>query len=344
MPSGNADSCVQPSRRAVLAGLSLLVAVAAAVLLRAVLETLAFAVTLAYVLYPLRQQVADRIESEWLAAAGVTAVAGTTAGVLLTPIAFVIYERRRQAINFVQSLPDTITLPIGETTYVIETSPVFEQATATVTGLAVAAAQAAPILALQAVVFVLVTFAVLYRPSAVQQAAVAVVPAEYHDLLAALHRRTADTLLAIYVLQAATALATFLLALAVFAGLGYGSPVFLAVLAGILQFIPVLGPSLLVGVLGVVELAAGRPVAAAVVTAVGLVVIGFLPDAVVRTRLARYTTDLPTSLYFVGFVGGVLTVGLVGFVLGPLVVALLVELVGLLATEAERDPELPIDE
>ncbi len=44
-----------------------------------------------------------------------------------------------------------------------------------------------------------------------------------------------------------------------------------------------------------------------------------------RPKLARYTTGLPASLYFVGFTGGVLTLGVIGFIAGPVVIALLVE-------------------
>ena len=53
----------------------------------------------------------------------------------------------------------------------------------------------------------------------------------------------------------------------------------------------------------------------------------------VRPRLARHTADLPGSLYFIGFTGGLLSVGPIGFIAGPLVVALLVEATELLASE-----------
>jgi predicted PurR-regulated permease PerM len=61
------------------------------------------------------------------------------------------------------------------------------------------------------------------------------------------------------------------------------------------------------------------------------VIIGLVPDLVVRPQLASRQAKLPVSLYFVGFVGGVLTVGVIGVVAGPLVVALLIETVQLLA-------------
>jgi predicted ATP-dependent serine protease len=55
------------------------------------------------------------------------------------------------------------------------------------------------------------------------------------------------------------------------------------------------------------------------------VIIGLVPDLVVRPQLASRQAKLPVSLYFVG---GVLTVGVIA---GPLVVALLIETVQLLA-------------
>ena len=57
-------------------------------------------------------------------------------------------------------------------------------------------------------------------------------------------------------------------------------------------------------------------------------IIGLVPDLVVRPQLASRQAKLPVSLYFVG---GVLTVGVIGVIAGPLVVALLIETVQLLA-------------
>lgn len=64
-----------------------------------------------------------------------------------------------------------------------------------------------------------------------------------------------------------------------------------------------------------------------------LIAIGLLPDVLVRPRLATRRAQLSASLYFVGFVGGVVTVGVIGVTAGPLVVALLVEVVTLLSDD-----------
>ena len=105
----------------------------------------------------------------------------------------------------------------------------------------------------------------------------------------------------------------------------------LAIVARILQSVPVLGPSVLIALLAAVDVAAGATARAVLVLVVVVVLIGAVSAAVIRPRLASWAADLRTSLYFIGFVGGVLTVGPIGFIVGPLVVALVVELVDLLS-------------
>ena len=86
----------------------------------------------------------------------------------------------------------------------------------------------------------------------------------------------------------------------------------------------------------------GRAIA---VLALGLVVVSFVPDAVIRTQLADRTGRISPGLYFVGFVGGILTLGAVGLIVGPLVVSLLLEVIDMLSeheTPADRIGE-PVD-
>jgi predicted PurR-regulated permease PerM len=164
------------------------------------------------------------------------------------------------------------------------------------------------------------------------------VPPEYRDVFHALNRRVRETLFGIYVLQAATAVGTFVVSLAVFAGLGYDAVFTLSVIAGVLQFIPVVGPSVLLGALAVADVAAGNVPRAVLVLTLGGVFIAIAPDAVIRPRLATWAAHLPMSLYFIGFTGGLLTVGAIGFIAGPLVVALLIELVNLLGNADPHGP------
>jgi predicted PurR-regulated permease PerM len=121
----------------------------------------------------------------------------------------------------------------------------------------------------------------------------------------------------------------------VFGALGYSGALTLAVVAGVLQFLPVVGPSVLVGALVVYQLLAGDAAAAALVGVAGAVFIGYLPDVLIRARLARRSADMPSTLYFTGFTGGLLTLGPVGIIAGLLAVALLVEGIELLSAETD---------
>ncbi len=326
------------NRRRLLGTLLVAVAALAAIVLAEVLRTVVFAVTVAYVLYPIRQRFVERGLSRRVACVATTAVAFVAAVLLVVPLLYVLYRRRADLIEIIGQIPDAVPITAGGFELVIEMVPYVAAAEAWVRGAALAVAAAAPRLVLELVVFTFLVYGILYRPGAVGTAVFGVVPAEYHDIPTRLHERTRETLYSIYVLQAATAAATFVLAVAVFWGLGYGSPVLLAVIAAVLQFVPVIGPSVLVAALAAGDVLVGETGRAVAVLALGLVVVSFVPDAVIRTQLADRTGRISPGLYFVGFVGGILTLGAVGLIVGPLVVSLLLEVIDMLSEhEAPAD-------
>jgi predicted PurR-regulated permease PerM len=297
------------------------------------LRTVVFAVTVAYVLYPLRRRLVGRGLSRRIACAAATAVAFLGATLLVAPLLYALYRRRSELIAILEGVPDIVPISVGGFVTVVEIAPCAAAAEVWLRDVALAVAAAAPVLVLELVVFTFLVYGILYRPGAAETAVLGVVPSEYHDIPTRLHERTRQTLYSIYVLQAATAAGTFVLALAVFRLLGYGSPVLLAVIAGVLQFVSVVGPSVLIVALGGGDLLVGETGRAVAVLAIGLVVVAFVPDAVIRTRLAGWTGKISPGLYFVGFVGGILTVGAVGVIVGPLVVSLLLEAIDMLSEE-----------
>lgn len=324
---------VTTRRQTVLVGSLGVAALVAAALLWEVLPMVFFAITIAYILYPLRQWLYGHGASGRLAAGICTASAFLAGLLLLLPMLAALYFRRQQLFNSLQQLPATIPISVGNFSYTIELASLFATAQSLSGDVAVTIAGAAPALALKVFLFTLVVYALLRRPHRVRRSLLRPVPPTYHDIVLSLHERTRSILYAIYVLQAAVAFGTFLIGYVVFLALGYPSAFTLAVIGGILQFIPILGPSVLVVALAGVEIVAGDTTGAITILVIGFVVIGFLPDALIRPRLARLTTGMPGSLYFVGFTGGVLSVGLVGLVAGPVVVALLAEAVSLLTAE-----------
>ena len=330
------------TRQYVLAGLFLVLAAIATFVLAAVVETIIIAITVAYVLYPLRQWLYRRGLSARISSALATATAGVAVVAIFTPFVYVLYRRRDEFIEALEGVPAEISVVVGGNEFVAETGPVVDTIEGVVVDLAVGLAVAAPRIALELTLFVFVIYAVLYKPDAAGNAAYNLVPPAYHDVIDRLHRRTKRTLYGIYVLQAATAAGTFAVALPLFWALGYGAPTTLAALAAILQFVPVVGPSLLIGLVAANDVLVGMPGRAATVAVLGLVLVGFAPDAIIRPKLAGITGDFTPVLYFIGFIGGILTIGAVGVIIGPLVVGLIAEVAELLSErESPQQTALP---
>lgn len=300
-----------------------------------ILNVVVFAITVAYVLFPLRMRLTRYGLSNRISSALATSVAFLFVVILVVPVVYVAHRRRGQLLGALEEIPDTVAVTLAGTELSVETAALAETAKSTISDLAVQVALAAPSLVLELAVFTLLLYGMLLRPSSIRDAAFELVPSAHHDILSRLHQRTRDTLYSIYVIQAATAVGTFLIALVVYLGMGYPSPLLLAVVSGILQFVPILGPSVLILGLAGWDVMLGDPNRAIVLVVVGLVLIGFVPDAIIRTRLAGRSGELPASLYFVGFVGGILTVGAIGIIVGPLVVALLIEVVDILSDHGE---------
>jgi predicted PurR-regulated permease PerM len=324
------------NREYVLAALLVALTALSALVLRAVLQTVVFAITVAYVAFPLKRRLARRRFSDRIASAITTVAVFVVVALVFAPLAVTLYQRRDQLIGFLQTLPESVSLSAGGSQWLVETDPIVSSVIATVRGLAVELAVAAPGLTLQLGLFALLLYGLLYKPKAIRDATFGAVPGQYHDILTRLHVRTRRTLFSLYILQVATAFGTFVIALTLFLALGYQGALSLAAIAGILQFIPILGPSILVVGLTANDLLLGNLTRAVATLVFGLVLVAFLPDAVLRTKLSGVTGEIAPSLYFVGFVGGVLTVGPIGIIVGPLVVALLVEAVDLLAENNTR--------
>ncbi|MFW5918733.1 MAG: AI-2E family transporter [Halanaeroarchaeum sp.] len=319
------------ARRRVLALVLAATLAVAMLVLHEVWGVVVFAVTIAYVLVPLRVRLTDRgFSDRW------ASVASTLAGLLaaVTPFAiagYLGYRRRDSITAFVQELPAEVVVTLFGAPTVIEVEAVAEALEASLSSAAVSTASALPELGLKATLFAFVVFGLLSSHEAVEHALIAAVPPDRRDIAQSLAGRARRTLHAIYVLQAATGAATFVVGVPVFWLLGYEIPVTLAFLSGLLQFLPIVGPSVLIAGLAAYHVVVGDMMAALAVVLFAGLIVAYLPDVIVRPRLSRRTGDLAGTLYFVGFVGGLLTVGPIGIVVGPLAVALVSEAMTLLS-------------
>jgi predicted PurR-regulated permease PerM len=293
--------------------------------------TVFFALTFVYVLFPWRSELVDRGLRPRLAASVLTAVAFVGVVGLFIPVLLVVYQRRGPILDFFGDAPEVIELSIAGFSYPLELAALVPVVRDTLSTAAVQVAQATPILAMKVFLFVFLVYALLYKPGGVRSLLFRTVPGDVQEELLAYHERIRETLYGLYFVQAATGVLTFLIALPVFAMLGYGAFFSIAVLSGVLQFVPILGPSVVVIAVAGVEAAGADLPQAILVLVLGLTLVGFLPDAILRPRLAKHSAGMPASLYFVGFLGGVFTVGPIGIIAGPLALSLLVQTVELFA-------------
>ncbi|MWV63552.1 AI-2E family transporter [Halorubrum sp. JWXQ-INN 858] len=326
------------SRRHVLGGLTVAAGLLAVVILSEVVATVFFAMTVAYVLGPVRRRLRQRGLSRRLSAIITSLAAFLAVVAVIAPLFVVLVVRLDEAVLFVESIPDAISLSARGFEYTVVTADVTAVVARWLIAAGTAIVAAAPVLIVKLALFAFVVYGLLVHERRTHRATLALVPLGHRDLAEALHERASRTLYGLYVVQAATGFATFLIAIPVFVAFGYPSPIALATLAGVLQFVPVLGPSVLVVALAGSELMLGDAVSAVGILVVGGLFIAAAPDLLVRPRLAAETAELPSTLYFIGFVGGVLTVGPVGVIAGPLVVAIVTELATRLSGELNAIP------
>ncbi|MFA9416177.1 AI-2E family transporter [Natrinema sp. HArc-T2] len=324
-------------RRYVLASVVVALGVVTGAILLEVLGTILLSLTVAYVLVPVQRWFVRRGLTEWTGALAATLVGFVSALAVSAPLVVALYFRLEDVVDTLAALPRELSVSAFGMTYAIETGQVQATALEFVQGAATSFALALPVLAIKFALFVVLLFGLLLKGDAAGRAAIAPVPYAYRDVVHALARRARETLYAIYVLQVATSIGTFAAAYPLFWMLGYEAALTLAIAAAVLQFVPIIGPSMLVVPITLYHVAVGDLVAATLLGTLGLVLIAWLPDVAVRPRLARRSAGLPGSLYFVGFTGGLFTLGAIGVVVGPLLVAVFVEAVDLLADEVNGD-------
>lgn len=99
--------------------------------------------------------------------------------------------------------------------------------------------------------------------------------------------------------------------------LGYQFGIFLGVLTGILQLIPIFGPWPIYWALFFIDLATGNYVRAVIVLFFGFFLSTI--DMYIRPALSSHYADIHPLILLIGFLAGPLVYGIVGFIVGPLI-------------------------
>lgn len=181
-----------------------------------------------------------------------------------------------------------------------------------------------PALGFQLLVFFLSFSIFLYKGEDLFNSSFAMLPEYLQEPVRHLKNTAVDTLYAIYVVQLIIVIITFFLALPFFYVLGFEHVLFFSTLAGLLKIVPILGPSILMAFLALYAVSISDIPALLLLIFVGYPVVCAFPDLFIRPILMGRRTCIHPVIMWIGFVGGIYTLGLVGFVVGPLVLALLV--------------------
>ena len=102
--------------------------------------------------------------------------------------------------------------------------------------------------------------------------------------------------------------------------LGYPFGIFLGVLTGILQLIPVFGPWPIYWILFFTDIFAQNYPRAVVVLIFGFFLSTI--DMYTRPKLSSHYADIHPLILLIGFLSGPLVYGIVGFVIGPLILGI----------------------
>ena len=102
--------------------------------------------------------------------------------------------------------------------------------------------------------------------------------------------------------------------------LGYPYGIFLGVITGILQLIPVFGPWPIYWALFFMDIMAGNYPRAAIVLLFGFFLSTI--DMYIRPALSSHYADIHPLILLIGFLSGPLVYGIVGFIVGPLILGI----------------------
>lgn len=102
--------------------------------------------------------------------------------------------------------------------------------------------------------------------------------------------------------------------------LGYPFGIFLGVLTGILQLIPVFGPWPIYWALFFIDISSGNYLRAVVVLLFGFFLSTI--DMYIRPALSSHYADIHPLILLIGFLAGPLAYGIVGFIVGPLILGI----------------------
>jgi predicted PurR-regulated permease PerM len=292
--------------------------------------TVILGISAAVVLVPLRNRLSFRVP-ELLSALSITLVilAATGAGVLFT--VGIMEENLAMNQQVLAEAADGMEVLAGQYTSLGVPRETIGDAMAGVRGMVTAAGSfwsgislAGVFLSPGVILFFVSLFLSLWHGDRVLRWMLIRMPREWLGTWGRLATVSVDTLYAVLVVHLPIVLLTFLLSLPFYLLLGYGHVLYLSTVTALCELVPVLGASIPMVILLLYSFAIGDLRGFLLVLFVGYLVIALLPEITLRPILMGRRTHLSPVVMFLGFMGGILLLGIPGFLLGPLALAVAV--------------------
>jgi len=142
-----------------------------------------------------------------------------------------------------------------------------------------------------------------------------------NETFSKLYEQINDILKSIMIVNVITAVILGLLSVLLYYILGYPYILLLGIITAISEFIPVVGPWVVYGSLGILDILTGNFIRGIVVIVAGWI-IDTAVDMYIRPRLAEKYTEVHPLVFLIGFIFGAITLGLSGLFIGPLIVGI----------------------
>jgi predicted PurR-regulated permease PerM len=103
--------------------------------------------------------------------------------------------------------------------------------------------------------------------------------------------------------------------------LGYPYAILLAIISGIAMFIPIIGPWIVYGAIGIISILLGNTTQGVLVIIFGWI-IETSTDFYIRPKIAVQYSEIHPLIFLLGFIYGAVTMGIPGLFIGPLVLGI----------------------
>ncbi|MCK9151486.1 AI-2E family transporter [Methanobacterium alcaliphilum] len=174
-----------------------------------------------------------------------------------------------------------------------------------------------PTLALQLFIFFTATFYLAKDGDKITDYVSSTIPHDRKSFFSRMSKEVDLVLKSIFYGHFLTALIIGIMAAVGFYILGYSYALFLGILTGFLQLIPIIGPWPVYTVMAIFDLASGNILRGIIVLLFGFFLSG--SDIYIRPKISGKYADIHPMIFLLGFLCGPLVLGIVGFILGPLI-------------------------